>query len=146
MDTALRDNYVGNRSWFQASTHGKDWVLCRSSALEFLGLFGGYLNSKQIEVYSKEPTDYDNVEYKLVDSFDDLSTVNLNDVRCTCVNQTINDMLSDFDNIDEQALVESLATYYFLHNDSFNGLSIDPENHAVFDSIKDWAIDYYNEE
>lgn len=146
MVTALRGDYIGNRSWFQAVTRGKDWVLCRTSALECLGLFVGYLNERQIEVYAEEPGEYENIDYRIVESLDNLNIVSFNDVRTTSVNQTINDMLSDFDNIDEQALVEALATYYYLHNDSFDGLVIEPRNQSVFDSIKNWAIDYYNED
>ena len=37
-------------------------------------------------------------------------------------------MLADFDNVDEQSLIEVLAGYYFSHGESFDGLSIDPEN------------------
>jgi hypothetical protein len=144
--TALRSDYIGNRSWFQAVTGGKELVLCRVSALECLGLFVGYLNEEQIEVYAMKPGEYENINYRIVDSFDNLSIVSYNDVRSTCVNQTINDMLSDFDNVDEQALVEALATYYYLHNDSFDGLVVELENQDIFDSIKDWAIDYYNED
>jgi len=146
MVTALRGDYIGNRSWFQAVTGGRDWVLRHTSALECLGLFVGYLNEQLIEVYAKEPCEYENVDYRIVDTFENLSIVVHNNIHSTCVNQTINDMLSDFDNIDEQALVEALATYYYLHNDSFDCLVIEPENQDVFDSIKDWAIDYYNEE
>jgi len=53
-------------------------------------------------------------------------------------------MLADFDNIDEQALIEGLAGYYYANGESFDGLSINPENMDRFDSIKDWAMDYFN--
>ena len=145
MVSATRSNYLGNRSWLQAVAGGREWVLCRTSALECLELFVGYLNEKRIEVYTKEPGEYENITYRIVDSFDGLGVVRFRDMRCTSVNQTINDMLSDFDNIDEQSLVAALATYYYLHGDSFDGLLIEPKNQAVFDSIKDWAIEYYSE-
>jgi len=146
MVTATSGAYRGNKLWLQAVAGDRDWVLCRTSALECLELFVGYLNEKQIDVYAKEPGEYENVNYRIVDSFDNLGITNFRNVRCTSVNQTINDMLSDFDNIDEQPLIEALATYYYLHNDSFDGLEIAPENQAVFNSIKDWAIEYYNED
>jgi hypothetical protein len=106
----------------------------------------GYLNERQIDVYAKESDGQENINYRIVDSFDGLNVVSLSDVRCTSVNQTINDMLSDFDNVDEQSLVEALATYYYRHGDSFDGLLIKPENQAAFDVIKNWAIEYYNED
>ena len=66
-------------------------------------------------------------------------------VLCTSVNQTINDMLDDFDNIDEQSLVEGLSKYYYTNEKSFDGLYISPKNIKLFYSIKDWAIEYYDE-
>jgi len=146
MTTASSGDFLGNKLWLQAVAGGRDWVLCHTSALECLELFIGYLNETRIDVYAKEPSEYENVNYRIVDSFDGLSIVSFRDVRYTSVNQTINDMLSDYNNIDEPALVEALATYYYTHKDSFDGLEIHPENQAVFDSIKDWAIEYYNED
>jgi len=146
MVTALRGDFIGNMSWFQAVVGGREWVLRHTSALECLGLFVGYLNERQIEVYAKESGEYENISYEIVDSFDKLGIIEFDNVRSTCVNQTINDMLCNFDNIDEQALVEALATYYYLHDDSFEGLVIETENQDIFDSIRDWATDYYNED
>jgi hypothetical protein len=53
-------------------------------------------------------------------------------------------MLEDYDNIDEQSLIEGLADYYFLHGESFCELDIKEENSARFNEIKDWAIEYYS--
>ncbi|MDR1321122.1 MAG: hypothetical protein LBK56_06810 [Gracilibacteraceae bacterium] len=135
MISSTRGDYHGNRSWLQAVVGDRDWVLCHTSALEYLELFVGYMDEKLIEVYAKEPGEYENIKYRTIDSFDSLDVVNFGKVRCTSVNQTVNDMLNDFDDIDEQSLVEALATYYYLHNDSFDGLLIAPKNQAVFDSI-----------
>ena len=146
MVSAIRGDFYGNKSWLQAVAGGRDWVLCHTSALECLELFVGYMNEKRVDVYAKKPGEYENINYRLVDSFDDLAIVNFRDLRCTSVNQTVNDMLRDFENVDEQSLVEGLATYYYLHGDSFDGLEIEPQNQTVFDSIRDWAIEYYNED
>ena len=146
MTTATNGDFRGNKLWLQSVASGQDWVLCHTSALECLELFVGYLNESRIDVYAKEAGEYENVNYRIVDSFEGLSTINYRDVYYTSTNQTINDMLSDFDNIDEPSLVEALATYYYTHNDSFSGLDIRPENQAAFDSIKEWAIEYYNED
>ena len=53
-------------------------------------------------------------------------------------------MLDDFDSIDEQSLVEALSRYYFMNGSSFDGLDIKQENMALFNSVMDWALDYYN--
>jgi len=146
MISVTSGDFRGNKLWLQAVAGGRDWVLCHTSALECLELFVGYLNEKQIDVYAKEPGEYENINYRIVDSFDDIGIVHFRNMRYTSVNQTVNDMLSDFDNIDEQSLVEALATYYYRHDDSFDGLEIDFKNQAAFDSISDWAIEYYNED
>ena len=145
MITQTSGSFRGNKLWLQAVAGGKDWILCHTSALECLELFTGYLNERRIDVYAKEPDIYENINYRIVDSFDSLSINSFRDVRYTSVNQTINDMLADFDNTDEQSLVEALSTYYHSHGESFEGLEIKPENQAVFDSVRDWAIEYYNE-
>ena len=146
MVSLTRNEFLTARAWHGAVVGGRDMILRHTSALESLQLFNGYMREKRIDVYAKQPGEYENINYRIVDSFDNLGITNYRNVRCTSVNQTINDMLGDFDNIDEQPLIEALATYYYLHNDSFNGLEIAPENQAVFNSIKDWAIEYYNED
>jgi hypothetical protein len=146
MNTQTSGCFRGNKLWLQAIAGDREWVLCHTSALECLELFPGYLNEKRIDVYAKECGRFENVNYRIVDSFDGINIASFRGVRYTTVNQTINDMLADFDNIDEQPLIEALSTYYYRHGESFSGLVIEPENQAVFNSIKDWAIEYYNEE
>ena len=53
-------------------------------------------------------------------------------------------VVNDFENADEQSLVEGMSRYYYNHGLSFSGLSIRPENIECFNSIKDWAIEYYD--
>ena len=53
--------------------------------------------------------------------------LNSDGVLCTTVNQAINDMLSDYDNIDELAFLEALSNYYFANNESFDNLKIKPK-------------------
>ena len=61
MVTAMRGDFYGNRSWLQAVAGGRDWVLCHTSALECLELFVGYLNEKRVDVYAKQPGEYENI-------------------------------------------------------------------------------------
>jgi hypothetical protein len=145
MISVTSGSFHGNKLWLQAVAGGRDWVLCHTSALECLELFSGYLNEKQIDVYAKELGEYENINYRIMNSFDNLGIVSFRNMRYTSVNQTVNDMLEDFDNIDEQSLIEALSTYYHRHGESFDGLLIEPKNRAVFDSVKDWATEYYNE-
>jgi len=144
MASLTRDGFFTSRSWHRAAVGGKDMILRRTSALEFLELFGGYVGEKSIDVYATRPVEHDNIDYFIVDSFDGIDYIRFGDVLCTSVNQTINEMLSDFDNIDEQSLVEGLSRYYYTNGMSFDGLIIEPENMECFNSLKDWAIEYYN--
>ena len=144
MLSAVSNDFLTNRAWHRAVLSGEDMILRRTSALEHLEYFFGYMNEKIIDVYAKRPGKYENINYHIVDTFAGIDTVRFGDVLCTSASQTFNDMLADFDNIDEQALVEGLAGYYYSHGESFDGLSINPENMERFNSIKDWAVDYYN--
>ena len=145
MTTATSNEFLTNRAWHRAVIGGKNLILRHTSALEHLEFFLGYMNEKKIDVYARQRGPFENVNYHIVDSFDGIDTVRVGNVLCTSPSQTFNDMLADFDNIDEQSLIEGLAGYYYSHGGSFDGLSITPENIDRFNSIKDWAIEYYNE-
>lgn len=105
--------YLSNVDWLQDVVQGTDLILCGVSALEYLELFNGYVNESKIQVYAQNEGQFDNIEYHIVNSFDDIEYLNFDGVLCTTVNQTINDMLSDYDNIDELAFLEALSNYYF---------------------------------
>ena len=145
MISVKSDNFLSAKYWHSAVVGGRDLILRRTSALEFLELFSGYMREKDIDVYAKERGEYENINYHIVDTFDDIDYIRFDNVLCTSVNQTFNDMLDDFDNIDEQSLVEGLSKYYYTHSKSFDGLVIKPKNREKFDYVKDWAIEYYNE-
>ena len=145
MTSAASNEFLTNRAWHRAVVGGKNLILRRTSALEHLELFFGYMNEKTIDVYARQPGEFDNVNYNIVDTFDGIDTVRVGNVLCTSASQTFNDMLADFDNVDEQSLIEGLAGYYYSHGESFDGLSIKPENIELFNLIKDWAIEYYDE-
>ena len=144
MTSPTSNEFLTNRAWHRAVLGGEDVILRHTSALEHLELFFGYLPEKTIDVYAKKPGPYDNINYHIIDTFDGIETVRFGNVLCTSINQTVNDMLADFDNIDEQSLIEGLAGYYYTHGENFGGLSIKPENMERFNAIKDWAIEYYN--
>ena len=144
MTSLISDDFVTNRAWHRAVIGGQDVILRRTSALEHLEFFFGYMREKMIDVYARQPGPYNNVNYHVVDTFDGIDTVRFGPVLCTTPSQTFNDMLSDFPNIDEQALVEGLAGYYYSHGMSFDGLSIKPENMARFNAVRDWAMEYHS--
>jgi hypothetical protein len=148
MVSQTRNDFLTVREWHDTVIGGSDTILRRTSALEYLQLFVGYVHEKSIDVYAKRRGKYENVNYHLVDTFDDIDYVRLGDVRCATPSQAFNDMLSNYDNmedtIDEQSLIEGLAGYYFSHGESFDGLEVRPENMERFNEIKDWAVEYYD--
>jgi len=150
MQSPTRNNYLTSFAWFQETIGGKDLILRHTSALECLELFAGYFHEKEIDVYAREKGDYENINYCIVDSFDGIEFVRMGNILCTSINQTFNDMLSKYGTleenmIDEQSLLEGLSKYYFLHNESFENLRILPENNIHFEKLKEWAIEYYDE-
>lgn len=138
--------YLSNVDWLQDVVQGTDLILCGVSALEYLELFNGYVNESKIQVYAKNKGQFDNIEYHIVNSFDHIEYLNFNGVLCNTVNQTINDMLANYDNIDELAFLEALSNYYFANDESFDNLKIKPESLNVFNQVKQIAIEYYCED
>lgn len=138
--------YLSNVDWLQDVVQGTGLILCGVSALEYLELFNGYVNESKIQVYAKNKGQFNNIEYHIVNSFDHIEYLNFNGVLCTTVNQTINDMLANYDNIDELAFLEALSNYYFANDESFDNLKIKPENLNVFNQVKQIAIEYYCED
>jgi hypothetical protein len=62
-----RGAYLSHIDWFISVLQGKNVVLSHTSALEALGLFSGYVNESQIDLYALEREPYDNVNYTIVD-------------------------------------------------------------------------------
>jgi len=142
----VSNDFLTIRDWHRAVVGGKNLILRNTSALEHLQLFIGYVNEKEIEVYAlqKEDDGYDNINYHIVNGFDKIDYIRIQNVFCTTPNQTFNDMLSDIDS-DEQALMEGLSNYYFSNGKSFNGLNFEQSNLARFLDIRQDAIEYYLE-
>ena len=105
MKTKSNDQYLTNYEWFIDVLNDESVILCYGSALECLELFTGYLGESEIDVYAKEKGIYENINYRIVDNFDD---------------------------IDEQALIEGLSCYYFINGESFKGLKVLSENMDFF--------------
>ena len=46
MLSKISSNYISNRAWLRAVVGGREAVLCRVSALEYLEMFVGYIKEK----------------------------------------------------------------------------------------------------
>ncbi|MCL2320584.1 MAG: hypothetical protein FWC47_00605 [Oscillospiraceae bacterium] len=145
MFSAISNEFITIRDWHRAVVGGKELILRNTSALEHLQLFVGYVHETQIDVYAKEKGNFDNVNYYIVNNFKNIEYIRIQNVLCTSINQTFNDMLSQ-DDVDEQSLLEALNSYYFTHGKTFSGLNLIPRNLARFNDIKQMAIEYYKED
>lgn len=142
MQTNTSVNYISNRAWFRDVLRGEDVILRGVSALEYLQLFVGYVGESKINVYAKSKGIYDNVEYNIIDTFDNIDYFQHTNILCSSANQAINDLLMDYENTDEQALTEALSNYYHTHDMSFEGLNI-KYNKEKFEELKNWAVNFY---
>ena len=124
---------IGNR---------KNVVIAKESAANYLHLSNQDLD-KNVYVYSSNKLPEPFVVTK-VDNFNDLNYSKVDGVLVTSVDQTINDLLTDNES-DEQVIRESLATYYFDNNESFDNLAINSVNEKAFEYYADQAIHYYDE-
>ena len=139
--TLARSDFKSHRLWFK-NVVCENVILRNTSALEFLELFTGFVDEKIIEVYSLENGVYSNINYKIVDSFDNISFIEIEKIKCASFEQVVNDMLSN--ESDDWALTEALANYYE-RNHSFDEIKILPENIERFKLISNEAMNYYCE-
>lgn len=147
MKTRSNENFRTHAEWFRTVLEEditEDVILCRTSALELLGMFNGFIVEEIIDVYALEKGKYENVEYHIVESLDHVQTTTVHGVLCATFEYTVNDMLKDYPQTDLWALTEALCNYYAQHNDSFDGLKISPENAKAFEAIKPDAITYFD--
>ena len=124
MITKVSDNYISNRAWFRDVLKGQDVILRGISALEYLQLFD------------------ENIDYHIIDTFDNIDYFHHDSILCSSANQAINDLFMDYGNTDEQALTEALSNYYHTHDMCFDGLSI-KYNKEKYEELKNWAINFY---
>jgi len=145
MITKTKEEYITDYQWLKDSIGGQNLILREESSLLYLQLFNGYLYENKIAVYAQQHGEHKNMEYHIVERFDDIDYFIKDNVMCSTFNQAVNDMLSNFEITDTEALAQALANYYHLNNTSFAGLSIKPENMANFEYMVDWAMEYYND-
>lgn len=118
-------------------------ILCGSSALEFMGYFSGYLYDDTIYVYARDPEHFPN-HIRIVPM--PSASVNIgerNGIRYTSFAQTVNDMLSNAELSDPDALMESLYDYLAAHNGQDPDIRAD--NIERYNYYKGLCRNYYSE-
>lgn len=117
-------------------------ILAYDTAAEYLGLSNGTNYHDDAQIYVLTPLHIKGTTEYLISSFEDVAHEWRGGLRCTTVNQTINDLLRA--DGDSQIIQESLAKVYYLNGESFSTLKIDTDLLPIFDRYKDWAIEYYD--
>lgn len=143
MQSNVSGDYISNRAWLRDVVSDSNLILRGVSALEYLEYFVGYSGEFEIDVYAKTKGVYSNINYRIVEAFDNIDYITHGKVLCTSFSQAVNDLLEE-KNSDEQALSEALSNYYFSHDKSFDGLFIKEYNLKRFNSLKEFAINYYS--
>lgn len=141
METMQSDDFLSNKEWLRNVLSSEKVILRGISALEYLQLFPGYFGEKNIEVYALSEGQYSNVQYYLVDRFDEIDYFDDGFVLCATLEQVIKDYIKDYDTADTHVLVEALANYYCYHGDSFDNLIVDTDQ-DLFNEVKEWAIGF----
>lgn len=131
-----------NHARLSRQVTGKDVILRGVSALEYMGLFVGYVKNGAVEVYSKSNLLDEQFDSRIVNDFNQIDYFDDGLVLCSTFNQVVNDMLSEFETMDDVALAESLA-YHYEKQGNFENIDILPEYHSHFEEMKDWAREYY---
>lgn len=108
-----------------------EYVLCSVSAAEYLGLYSGTCEA-EISVFTKQDCIKHHIEFEESDN-----------LLCTTISQTVNDLLSD-NTMDDQVIYESLANEF--HRNNYADLVIAPENQQAFQHYKDDAEKYFSYE
>lgn len=110
-------------------------VISHASALRFLlekdGIFDDFIQSDEykIDVYALEQGKYDNVNYHIIDSFDDIAIETSDNLRFTSVRQSINDLLrksADFGITDYEKFLKSVKCETCLYADHCDGYEYAP--------------------
>lgn len=120
---------------------GVDCIVAMESASDLLDMSNYPIYNEDVTVYATKELNIPHVECIVVESFDNIDTVERCGFRVTSPVQTIIDMFR-YDR-DPSHIVEALADWYCSHNSSFDELPIPDDIREEFESYIEDAIDYY---
>ena len=117
-------------------------IVCLYSALTLHGLFSGWVPCNRAWIYSREPVKDDFFTVYCRDDLDFVATTFVGGVKCTTVDQTFNDMLRYYDEVDDSPLIEALNSYYFLSGQTFKNLKIETQYNELFEELQADVVQY----
>lgn len=118
-----------------------DCIICLESAADLLGYSNGGFRSK-ISIYTNEFIDLPYLDCHVTD-LSKIPYMEYYDLKVTPINDTIVDLLKD-DKSDSQIITETLANYYFEHNESYVNIKVPNNLDKKFNMYKKEGQRYYD--
>lgn len=124
---------------------GADIIVCRETAADMLGLSRGW--GLPLTFYSADDKVINSAYIRGIcrSNIEEEYIIQLNGVRYTNVEYTICDMIAN--DCCEQTIVESLASYYYDHKESFDGLKDITHRMGIEEKLEEFtddAIHYFS--
>lgn len=121
-------------------------VLCRGTAASYLGLSNGWGIPLEFYTTNNKIMNSNYINGIIVDSLEELNIIKINDILCTNKETTICDLIIHECSVQE--ILESMADYYYEHEESFDGIMETVERYRIikeFNSYVKDAIEYYSD-
>ena len=146
IDLPKRSDFVGATAWLTAVREEIDspMVFALDEALMCQGMFGGRTDEYIVWAYGDESLRRYNGIVLLGNSISQYNVIEKNGLSYTNFNRTLADALANEKILDMQGITEALSHYYYLNNNSFEGISPVPEYQDLFDRLAKEAIEYYD--
>ncbi len=141
-----RSEFHGVKAWLKAVQEeiGNDIVFALDEALMCQGNFLGRIDESFIWVYTSEKVNTYNGIVVLGEHIDKDYIDEIDGLKFTNFNRTLEDALANENILDMQGITEALSNYYYSHNQSFDGIYVNPKYMSKFRDLANDAINYYN--
>ena len=146
IDLPKRTEYRNYLDWLKSVNELIDEpvVYALNQALMCQGMFNGYSDEYLVWVYGNDELKRYNGVVVLGNNIDDCYVENHCGLHCTNFNRTLNDSFANEDILDMQGITEALSKYYFTHDESFEGIYVEPKYQKSFKKLAQYAKEYYD--
>jgi len=140
-----RSDYVGAIAWLKAVRDciGEPIVFALDEALMCQGNFEGRNDEYIVWVYGDDTVSRFNGVAVLGNQISSYSVKEKNGLRFTDFNRTIADAIANESILDMQGITEAISRYYYRNKESYEGISVAPEDQRRFETLAKEAIEYY---
>lgn len=144
-DLPKRSDFIGAMAWLRAVREciGESVVFALDEALMCQGNFGGRSDEYLVWVYGNDSVSRFNGVVVLGNKISSYHVESKNGIEYTNFNRTLTDAFANEAILDMQGITEAVSRYYYINDNSFDGLYVAPEYQARFERLADEARDYY---